>query len=647
VARDAAFIRDVDALLDQVVRLISERFGFYHAGIFLTEGDQAILRAASSEGGQRMLARSHRLAVGKVGLVGYVTGTGRPRIALDVGSDAVHFANPDLPHTRSEMALPLRAGERIIGALDVQSTEPNAFEESDAVVLQTMADQLATALENASLLDNLRRQTTDRQRVIELYGRLAEQPSYDDLLQHVSGDVCHALGFRKALLGIVEGDQIVVRSAADELDPDPPERGMMTPLDQGLFGRALARGEIVQEPDADMEGDQVTIAVPLATAGRSIGVLSVTRRGVQQASPDDLDLLRLLAGPLAAALENARLVEESRRSLHELDSLYRQQAADAWQQILHARNTNDSEGTYQPGAGPSGAESGLVAPIEVRGEVIGALDIRGHAGGELDREDELILEAVAEELASALEQARLMEEIRRRAVQLQAAAEISRETTSQLDSATLLSRAANLLHDRFGYDQVAIYRLDWQSSTAVVEAAAGEGAEALLSDSHNVPVGSETVLGFVLQGGNSYAATDDAEDPYFHLTPYLPSARSELGLPLMIGDQVFGAIIVRHSQPNAFARDDVTVLEVLADQIAVGVQNARLFEATLRRAQREQAIVEITSKIRTSGGIDGILRTAVREMRHAMGARAAQIWLNAPTPSNGDEGPGGNGEGTA
>jgi GAF domain-containing protein len=240
-----------------------------------------------------------------------------------------------------------------------------------------------------------------------------------------------------------------------------------------------------------------------------------------------------------------------------------------------------------------------------------------------------------------------MEEIRRRAVQLQAAAEISRETTSQLDSATLLSRAANLLHDRFGYDQVAIYRLDWQSSTAVVEAAAGEGAEALLSDSHNVPVGSETVLGFVLQGGNSYAATDDAEDPYFHLTPYLPSARSELGLPLMIGDQVFGAIIVRHSQPNAFARDDVTVLEVLADQIAVGVQNARLFEATLRRAQREQAIVEITSKIRTSGGIDGILRTAVREMRHAMGARAAQIWLNAPTPSNGDEGPGGNGEGTA
>jgi hypothetical protein len=77
------------------------------------------------------------------------------------------------------------------------------------------------------------------------------------------------------------------------------------------------------------------------------------------------------------------------------------------------------------------------------------------------------------------------------------------------------------------------------------------------------------------------------------------------------------------------------------------VQNARLFEATLRRAQREQAIIEITGKIRTSGGIDGILRTAVREMRQAMGARQAQIWLNAPSPSNGDDEPGGNGEGAA
>ncbi|MBF8256294.1 MAG: GAF protein, partial [Anaerolineales bacterium] len=648
VARDAAFIRDVDALLDQVVHLISERFAFYHAAIFLTEGDDAVLRATSSEGGRRMLEHGHRLAVGKVGLVGYVTGTGKPRIALDVGADAVHFANPDLPHTRSELALPLRVGERVIGALDVQSTEPNAFDDNDLVVLQTMADQVATALENARLLDSLRRQSADRQRVIELYSRLAQQTSYDGLLLEVAGDICHALGFQRALLGIPEGDQIVIRSAADENDPNPPELGRIIPMNQGLLGRAIAHGDFVQQHEVELEGDQVTIAVPLRGAGRLIGVLAVTRRGQIEAEPEELELLRLLVGPLAAALENARLVEESHRSLNEIDSLYRQQSTDAWQQILHTRQPASGEGTYQPGADPAGDDSEMTASIEVRGEVIGALDIRGRAGGDLDREDEIILEAVAEELAGALEQARLMEEIRRRAVQLQAAAEISRETTSQLDSATLLNRAVHLLHERFGYDQVAIYRLDWQASAAVVQAAAGQGAEALLADAHHVPVGSETVLGVVIQGGNAYAASDDGEDPYFQVTPYLPTARSELGLPLMIGDQVFGAILIRHSQPNAFGRDDITVLEVLADQIAVGVQNARLFEATLRRAQREQAVIEITSKIRTSGGIDGILRTAVREMRQAMGARQAQIWLNAPAPpDDGGNGDGGNGGGAA
>ena len=170
------------------------------------------------------------------------------------------------------------------------------------------------------------------------------------------------------------------------------------------------------------------------------------------------------------------------------------------------------------------------------------------------------------------------------------------------------------------------------------EAAIRENAAAYLRhciDAAQI-LGSPSVVGYVTQTGNAYAANDESDDPFFQTTPFLPLARAELGLPLMIGDQVFGAIVIRHHQPNAFTRDDITVLEVLADQIAVGVQNARLFEATLRRAQREQTVVEITGKIRTSGGIDGILRTAVRELRQALGARQAAIWLTPPDGSNGD-----------
>jgi GAF domain-containing protein/HAMP domain-containing protein len=642
VARDAALIRDIDTLLQAVVRLISDRFAFYHAGIFLIDGPDAVLVAASSEGGQRMLQRGHRLAVGKVGIVGYVTGTGTPRIALDVGGDAVHFANPDLPHTRSELALPLRVGDSIVGALDVQSTEPNAFDDNDVVVLQTMADQLATALENARLLDTLSRQSTDRQRVIDLYARLVQQADYERMLQDATGDLCQALAFHHAELALIEGGEAVVRSASDTERSAEASVGRIIPSGQGTLGRAIASREVVVDTVSGATGPEVTIGIPLASRGQPIGALAVTRRGATSATTEDLELLQLLAAPLAAALENARLVEESQRSLQELDSLYRQQASDAWQQLLRSRGPS-REGLYQPGAEPAGMEGGLAIPIEIRGEVIGAMDIQARPGAELDREDELILEAVGDELASALEQARLMEEIRRRAVQLQAAAEISRETTSQLDSTTLLSRAAHLLHDRFGYDQVAIYRLDWSTSNAVVEAAAGRGAEALLADRHEAAVGSATVLGYVTQSGNAYAARDGDDDPYFAPTPYLPDVKAELGLPLMVGDQVFGAITIRHTQSDVFSRDDIIVLEVLADQIAVGVQNARLFEATLKRAQREQTIIDITGKIRMSQGIDGILRTAVREMRTALQAKQAQIWLN---PGGEEDGNGrGNGGG--
>lgn len=174
VARDVASIRDEEKLFTSMVNLISDRFGFYHAGIFLVnaEGTYAELRAASSEGGQRMLARRHRLEVG-FGIVGSVLTTGRPRIALDVGADAVWFNNPDLPGTRSEMGLPLRARDRIIGVLDVQSTEAEAFTQEDVAVLQTMAEQLALALDNVRLLEESREALDRMERVFGQGTRVA------------------------------------------------------------------------------------------------------------------------------------------------------------------------------------------------------------------------------------------------------------------------------------------------------------------------------------------------------------------------------------------------------------------------------------------------------------------------------------------
>ncbi|MCE9647578.1 MAG: GAF domain-containing protein [Chloroflexi bacterium] len=151
VARTISSTQTLDELLPQIAQTISDQFGFYHVGIFLldTNREYAILTASNSEGGKIMLARNHRLRVGGTGIVGMVTNTGQPRIALDVGLDAAFFNNPDLPGTHSEVALPLRVGSEIIGALDVQSSETNAFTDEDVKILSTLADQVGIAIQNA------------------------------------------------------------------------------------------------------------------------------------------------------------------------------------------------------------------------------------------------------------------------------------------------------------------------------------------------------------------------------------------------------------------------------------------------------------------------------------------------------------------
>ena len=292
VARRAAAVRDVHALMDETVHLISRHFGFYHAGIFLLDDarEYAVLRAASSEGGRRMLARGHRLAVGEVGIVGYVAGTGKPRIALDVGEDAVFFSNPDLPHTRSEMALPLKVGEQIIGVLDVQSVEPSEFTDEDVAVLQTMADQIALAIENARLLEEVQ----DRLREVEALSREYARREWEQMVSERPG-----WGY------VYDGVEVRLREQASS--PEGVSPGLTIPLQ-------LATGETIGR-------------VALAIADRP-------------PTEEDVALAQAVAEQAALALESARLFQETRRTLAEMESLFRASeainTASTPDEVLHA-----------------------------------------------------------------------------------------------------------------------------------------------------------------------------------------------------------------------------------------------------------------------------------------------------------------------
>ncbi len=159
VGKRVASILDLDVLLRETVDIICQAYGFYYAGIFLLDetGEFAVLRAGYGEAGAAMMAKGHKLAVGGHSMIGLATSLCEARIALDVGEERVHFKNPYLPHTRSEMALPLAVGSRVLGAVTVQSTEERAFGDDDILTLQTMADHLAIAINNAQLLRELDR----------------------------------------------------------------------------------------------------------------------------------------------------------------------------------------------------------------------------------------------------------------------------------------------------------------------------------------------------------------------------------------------------------------------------------------------------------------------------------------------------------
>ncbi|MGD8966688.1 MAG: GAF domain-containing protein [Anaerolineae bacterium] len=289
VARDAATIHDMGQLLDETVHLISGKFGFYHAGIFLLDevGRYAVLRAASSEGGRRMLERGHKLEVGRVGIVGYVAGSGEARIALDVGEDAVFFENPHLPNTRSEMALPLEVRGEIVGVLDVQSVEEGAFTDEDVGVLQTLADQVAMAIENARLLEESQRALDELEK---LYGRRARE-AWDE-------QAARRPTYRYTGLGV---------EAVSSLD---------VPDSEGSTGRS--EWNVAQEPGKDGR----RLAAPIRLRGQGIG--SVILRRDPEAEPwsfEEATLVEEVSTQIALALENARLYQDAQRTLGEVRAL--------------------------------------------------------------------------------------------------------------------------------------------------------------------------------------------------------------------------------------------------------------------------------------------------------------------------------------
>ncbi|NTV35908.1 MAG: GAF domain-containing protein [Anaerolineaceae bacterium] len=285
-ARDIASIQDSSLLLQSAVELICKYFNFYHAGIFLIDDQKeyAVLKAATGEAGRAMLNRSHRLKIGSEGIVGYVVARGIPRVALNVGEDTAHFKNPLLPETRSEVALPLQIGGTVIGALDVQSKEENAFLSDDLKVMQSIADQLAVAIDKSQLVESLRKQIATLENNYSTFTKQSWRYHLKKRERHFA----------------YRSDKV---NTITQFSQNPEAE------------RAIQNNQMIlstyEENQEDLSSSKAALAVPIRLRDQVLGVINLRFEG-QTISKEMIDLIETTSGRLAVALDNVRLLEDIR-----------------------------------------------------------------------------------------------------------------------------------------------------------------------------------------------------------------------------------------------------------------------------------------------------------------------------------------------
>ncbi|MFL7793114.1 MAG: GAF domain-containing protein [Anaerolineae bacterium] len=325
VSKSASMILDPEALIDQTVHLIQERFDFYYVGLFLLDevGGYAVLQAGTGEAFNQMFETGHRLEVGGASMIGRCTAYGEAQIALDTGEEVVRFNNPFLPQTRSEMALPLISRGQCIGALSVQSIEQNAFTEEDVAILQTMADQVAIAIENARLLEAERKRGAElealRQASLHVTSSLELQPVLEAIIEHalrlVSADNTHIF--------LYDGEELTFGAAmwAGGFQREP----YAMPRSNGLTYMVARKGEQVVIPDVDVHSlfkdrrwGGAVAGFPLRFGRDVCGVMNVAFEQPHPFTESELNVLELLADQAAVAIHNVRMHQQVRVHADEL-----------------------------------------------------------------------------------------------------------------------------------------------------------------------------------------------------------------------------------------------------------------------------------------------------------------------------------------
>ncbi len=667
---------DIMQILQEIITSVETNFGFYNTSILLLDENEQALYVAAGPNYLDPEVRKRPVPLGK-GIVGYVAATGEVYLAQNVEA-APHFIRTD-PATRSELAIPLRIGERIIGVFNVESDRYHAFSEDDVRMLTALAHQAAAALHNAQLY----RQTEEERRVATLLAELARMVNstldLEEVLNRGLEQLEQVLKFDSAsiLLLSPEGNLTIAACRGFE-HPEQVLGVTFTPDESNLSHETVRSQRPVVIPDVqkhpswghgrqEVEGVKTIrswIGVPLSVQGQGIGLLTVDNHEPNFYTPEDARKAALFAAQLATAVHNARLYRQMQEHARDLAVLLNAMARisgllDVRQllyEIVHFVHetfayplvalhlvdersgelsyvAQSEEGVIRPslslkinpeeslvhraaasrtvqrqccreaegGSGTQQAE--LAIPIFAGEQVLGVFHLVA-AGAAFDANTERLLTALANQVAVALQNARLYERVQTQAMRLSLLQQISQTITSILDPRVLIQKVVELVAKTFAYPHVGIFLLDPDTQELYIGYQVGYPPEV---SQIRLSLTGPGITVAAANSGRPVVCNDVRQDDGY--VEGLPGIGSELAVPLIGRAGLIGVLNLETTHLNAFGPDDVELFTALGQQITVALENAHLFANVTEQTRQLTHLADMLAQEKRK--LDTTLRTLV------------------------------------
>ena len=644
VSKSASVILDPHELIQETVDLIRERFGYYYVGIFLVdkEGQYAVLRAGTGDAGKRMLAEGHRLAVGGESMIGWSVANAQARIALDVGEEAVRFDNPHLPETRSEMALPLVTQGKAIGALTVQSVEGAAFSEANIAVLQTMADQLANAIQNAYLYETAQTEIAERKRALKALQESEEQIRLQASALNAAADGIIIVDADNEIIWANPAMETLSGYALDEIIGASPEifgseiqdGDFNTELDLVLQKKQVWQGEIVnRRKDGQSYFEEQTITPVQNNGGdvthyiaikRNINTRKEAEEALRSSEEKFATFFHASPTPMAITAFPEGLIVDVNNSFLDYLGYQRQDVVGRVDLELDIWDDLDDrlELTVRLG------EQGHVRNFEIKYRTRNGTVKTALLSAQFIQIDEQTY--LLNSMQDITDRKHAEAEIERRSRQLAALVQMGQTVASTLDLDEVLDQVVNSVPALVNSEAVSLLMLEGDDE--LVFSALSEGDESGMQENlhgQRMPA-TAGVAGEVIRKGKSIHVNEIGDhDPVYRQLEGLSGyhTQSILAVPLMLGDQITGVMEAVHSQPGVFSADDLQMMEATSQWASIAISNARQHEHIQQRYQESQTMTMISQALTETLDLEEVLQL-IGESAYTVIASTQQVVIH-------------------